>query len=446
MGADPDHNDIFIEVDFMANHRIEQAEIDAVTVAFEQAPVPNPDGRPGITLHVDNGSSSVMDPASGATWGSLSDQESLPHQNTFGSDFVLSGQTRYDWSEFESTRQTKLLGIRRPAFHYVIAAHSGPSQRFAGIARGIPSADFLMAMHENCGAVRPLAEECPPHPEYTASTFMHELGHNLSLRHGGTDGSSRKPNYLSIMNYNFGYGLVLFDGSFELDYSRYELPLDENALDEQRGFGIDSGPLTAYQTIFRCPGGGPRYRIPLTTKQVDWNCTRSISTLGTVAADVSDDGRRTLLTGPIDWDRIVFSGGGIGGLNPPPAPDSTVIDEPPPANLLKSREQLERGTAPPLDPTPPVVVPSPDTTAPNTKIERRAKKRSKHRRATYAFSSSEAGSNFECRSDRKKFKPCSSPKKLKRLKRGKHSFAVRAIDAAGNVDSTPARHRFRVLR
>ncbi len=30
---------------------------------------------------------------------------------------------------------------------------------------------------------------------------MHELGHNLGLRHGGMDDLNCKPNYLSVMNY-----------------------------------------------------------------------------------------------------------------------------------------------------------------------------------------------------------------------------------------------------
>ena len=32
---------------------------------------------------------------------------------------------------------------------------------------------------------------------------MHELGHNLGLKHGGDNHGNRKPNYLSIMNYAF---------------------------------------------------------------------------------------------------------------------------------------------------------------------------------------------------------------------------------------------------
>lgn len=82
-----------------------------------------------------------------------------------------------------------------------------------------------------------------------------------------------------------------------------------------------------------------------------------------------------------------------------------------------------------------------DKTAPQTTI---LKKKVKGRTAKFKFVSSEAGSTFECKLDKKKFKPCRSPKKYKRLKPGKHVFQVRAIDAAGNRDKTPATRRFRI--
>ncbi|MEO7198257.1 MAG: hypothetical protein ABIZ50_07260, partial [Solirubrobacterales bacterium] len=87
----------------------------------------------------------------------------------------------------------------------------------------------------------------------------------------------------------------------------------------------------------------------------------------------------------------------------------------------------------------------PDITAPDTHIDQ-APKRVRSRRATIKFSSSESGSSFECRLDGKGFSSCGSPTTLKRLKRGKHSFDVRATDAAGNVDATPARATFRVRK
>ena len=70
-------------------------------------------------------------------------------------------------------------------------------------------------------------------------------------------------------------------------------------------------------------------------------------------------------------------------------------------------------------------------------------KLAKHK-AKYRFVSDEAGSSFQCKIDKKPFKACSSPKKVKHLDEGKHKFKVRAVDAAGNVDSTPAKDKFKV--
>jgi hypothetical protein len=83
-----------------------------------------------------------------------------------------------------------------------------------------------------------------------------------------------------------------------------------------------------------------------------------------------------------------------------------------------------------------------DKTAPETTI---VKKTIKGRTAKFRFVSSEASSTFQCRLDMKKFNPCLSPKKYKRLKPGKHVFEVRAVDPAGNRDKTPATRKFRVL-
>jgi hypothetical protein len=71
---------------------------------------------------------------------------------------------------------------------------------------------------------------------------------------------------------------------------------------------------------------------------------------GTVAAEVNGDAKVTQLPGSIDWDRLVSSGGGIGGLAQPPGPGFTTIDEPAPTELIENRELLERGAA--TSPTP----------------------------------------------------------------------------------------------
>ncbi|MFN8149850.1 MAG: hypothetical protein U0R24_01820 [Solirubrobacterales bacterium] len=96
------------------------------------------------------------------------------------------------------------------------------------------------------------------------------------------------------------------------------------------------------------------------------------------------------------------------------------------------------------EPLPPP--PAGDTDPPETVITKAPKDKIKKKRATYVFSADEAGATFTCTIDKGSAKPCSSPLTLKRLKRGKHSFAVFATDAAGNVDATAAGDSFKVKR
>jgi bacillolysin len=86
----------------------------------------------------------------------------------------------------------------------------------------------------------------------------------------------------------------------------------------------------------------------------------------------------------------------------------------------------------------------PDTAPPQTTITKHPKRKTFSHKAKFAFTSSEAGSTFRCKLDKKRWKPCASPKKYKNLKVGKHKFRVYAIDAFGNADPTPAVWRWRI--
>jgi hypothetical protein len=90
------------------------------------------------------------------------------------------------------------------------------------------------------------------------------------------------------------------------------------------------------------------------------------------------------------------------------------------------------------DPTPATRTWTVDTVAPQTSITAGSSTPTNSTSASLSFSSDEAGSTFECRLDGGAWASCSSPKAYSSLPDGSHTFEVRAIDTAGNVDATPA--------
>jgi hypothetical protein len=86
----------------------------------------------------------------------------------------------------------------------------------------------------------------------------------------------------------------------------------------------------------------------------------------------------------------------------------------------------------------PVPTPAPDTTAPETTIGSGPPAKTTTTTASFAFASSEAGSSFECELDGAAWSACDTPKAYSGIAVGSHQFSVRAIDAAKNVDPTPA--------
>ena len=89
-------------------------------------------------------------------------------------------------------------------------------------------------------------------------------------------------------------------------------------------------------------------------------------------------------------------------------------------------------TAPPVDETPP------DTT-----ITAGPSGLTSDTTPTFSFTS-EAGATFECRVDGGAWGSCTSPYTTGVLGQGAHTFEVRATDAAGNVDASPASRSFTV--
>ena len=97
--------------------------------------------------------------------------------------------------------------------------------------------------------------------------LMHELGHNLGLRHGGGDDINDKPNYTSVLNYRYTFTGVPPDG--RSDYSR-----------------VEEAPADVIQP----------------------------------------DGSVRTVFGFNDWPALLFNGGGIGDLATFPAPRKTPVE------------------------------------------------------------------------------------------------------------------------
>lgn len=96
--------------------------------------------------------------------------------------------------------------------------------------------------------------------------------------------------------------------------------------------------------------------------------------------------------------------------------------------------------------TQPATSPAVDNKPPATTIVTKPKRKSTKRKIKFTFVSSEAGSSFQCKLDiAKRFTPCLSPFKRK-VTPGVHTFFVRAVDAAGNPDPTPATWSFEVKK
>jgi hypothetical protein len=81
---------------------------------------------------------------------------------------------------------------------------------------------------------------------------------------------------------------------------------------------------------------------------------------------------------------------------------------------------------------------TPDTTPPDTLIDGGPSGTVTSTSAEFRFSATEPGATFTCSLDGGSWSACASPTSYSGLAAGDHSFSVRATDAAGNVDATPA--------
>lgn len=187
MGVNPLHKDLLVEVDWDGAHpttKVTDVAVGILRASFANSPIENPDGRSGINSIVDTGQ--------------------------FGGGSGTDLQT--------------MAPSRQNIFYHTNSAHDLGS--FFGYADLPGRNNYIQGDFNAFGIGEGFVE---------AIVWMHELGHNLGLRHGGDDDVLCKPNYVSVMNYNPFMAL-------SFSYSRGNRPtLNENYLDERSGIGF--GPV-----------------------------------------------------------------------------------------------------------------------------------------------------------------------------------------------------------
>ncbi|HSK49388.1 MAG TPA: hypothetical protein VK889_02715 [Solirubrobacterales bacterium] len=89
-----------------------------------------------------------------------------------------------------------------------------------------------------------------------------------------------------------------------------------------------------------------------------------------------------------------------------------------------------------------------DSLPPLTKITFGPGAKTRKRSAVFRFADltgDPPGTIFLCKLDRRSWRACQSPLKLKRLRPRKHTLRIRGIDAAGNAEPIAAKRRFKVV-
>ncbi|HKI65794.1 MAG TPA: hypothetical protein VJ989_00825, partial [Solirubrobacterales bacterium] len=85
---------------------------------------------------------------------------------------------------------------------------------------------------------------------------------------------------------------------------------------------------------------------------------------------------------------------------------------------------------------------------PTTRITFGPAFKTRKRRPVFRFADStgQPGTHFICRVDRRRWRGCASPVRLKGLRRGRHIFRVKAVNAVGVWEARPQRRIFKLVR
>jgi len=278
-GARTGRRDIFLEVDWV--------KPDAGASGFEPGILPRREALQrvhdvfaahGLELHFDTGdlydAAPGIDPADFDLGGG--------NETAFACTITMSNLAGA--TSFYLLKAANSDLRRRVSFHYVIFGNSLADVACGGVGstgRAEQDGNDVVVTLGMSNLRTTLQTELNRLINSQSSTLMHELGHNLGLRHGGFEDRNYKPNYLSVMSYLYQLNGVAVIGPnegdryyyhyrnacgavppiitnpanlqngrsappalFGLDYSNgTSAPLNEASLDETKGLGRDGGAV-----------------------------------------------------------------------------------------------------------------------------------------------------------------------------------------------------------
>ena len=305
-GCNPCKYDILVEVDWVYGtgtapdaYKLHANQAANVVASFANSPVINEDSTLGINIHIDYGQYPY------------NDGNSVADPN--GNNIVDMDNWDLDGSEYQSIKDANFAANRNGIFHYSLSvwkfSTAGVAYGYSGVAE-INGDDFILAT----------GQYFSDDDDRIGNTFMHELGHNLNLRHGGFENLNYKPNYNSVMNYRFQMCGVDDDGDtfpdLVLDYSRGSyIDLNESDLDETIGVtGV--GPAIDWDLDGNSNETGITRNVNCKIWDA-WNCgPYALTTKSCGSGSDCGDSTCNVISDYNDWINIVYSGISEGDFAP----------------------------------------------------------------------------------------------------------------------------------
>ncbi len=311
MGARVGQKDIFVEVDRMDSN---DPGITPIKGALQK--VVDAFNSKGIKLRFDAGNSfnssfSIDDFNLGQGSNTVTYEQCVTMDQGTCSLNTSTKRSIYDWKDEFMTLK------RRSIFHYMLFGNSqnaNGSCGSSGVAE-LPGNDLIISLG-GCGLSLSNTTNINLTTNYQAATIMHELGHNLGLRHGGNENTNYKPNYWSVMNYMYQLNGLDPDASSQTAFERWRkekgdgTPALCNLVASPCGstsqFTIDfssgTSSILIESSLIESNNIG---RGTNSSAYADWNLNGSL-TNGSVSRDLNADGSLTNLADFDDWSNLVF--------------------------------------------------------------------------------------------------------------------------------------------